>query len=143
MPKFSKRSSRPYPIPSDSMMGLCQTTALEPTIRLYKSLNLNRHLSYKTFSSSISCKVDLRPLESQYGLKVDPTKSYSIIWREIGCLVNFIDWKDYPRGQPFVGPDKRIYKIESKPLGNKGETQEDLSKLIQEADDLLFSDHTL
>ena len=87
--------------------------------------------------------MDLRPLESQYELKVDPTKSYSIIWREIGCLINFIDWKDYPRDQPFVGPDRQIYKIESNPLGNKEETQEDLSKLLQEADDLLFSDHTL
>ena len=125
------------------MMELCQATALESTIRLYESLNLSKQLSYKAFSSSVSCKVDLRPLESQYELKVDPTKSYSIIWREIGCLINFIDWKDYPRDQPFVGPDRQIYKIESNPLGNKEETQEDLSKLLQEADDLLFSDHTL
>ena len=124
-------------------MELCQATALESTIKLYESLNLSKKLSYKTFSSSVSCKVDLRLLESQYELKVDPTKSYSIIWQEVGCLINFIDWKDYPRDQPFVGPDKQIYKIESNPLGNKEETQEDLSKLLQEADDLLFSDHTL
>merc|ERR1712115_318450 len=84
MPKFGKGFRRPYSIPSNSMMELCQPTALESTIRLYESLNLNKQLSYKTFSSSVSCKVDLRPLESQYELKVDPTKGFSIIWREIG-----------------------------------------------------------
>ena len=143
MPKYSKRFSHNYSILSNSMRELTQATTLESSIKLYESLNLSQKLPYKTFSSSISCKVDLKPLESQYELKVDPTKGYSIVWREIGCLINFIDWKDYPRDQPFVGPDKRIYKIESNSLGNKEETQEDLSKLLQEADDLLFSDHTL
>ena len=143
MPKYSKRFNHNYSILSNSMRELTQATKLESSIRLYESLNLSKKLPYKTFSSSISCKVDLKSLENQYELKVDPTKSYSIIWQEVGCLINFIDWKDFPRDQPFVGPDKRIYKIESNPLGNKEETQEDLSKLLQEADDLLFSDHTL
>ena len=125
------------------MMELSQATTLESSIKLYESLNLSKKLPYKTFSSSISCKVDLKSLENQYELKVDPTKSYSLIWQEVGCLINFFEWRDYPRNQPFVGPDKRIYKIESNPLGNKEENQEDLSKLLQEADDLLFSTHTL
>ena len=139
MPKFNKR----FRHSSNSMKELCQATALESTIRLYESLNLDKQISYKTFSRSLSCKVDLRPLGSQYGLNVDPIKGYFIVWREIGCLINFIEWKDHPRDQPFVGPDGRTYKVESDPIGNKEETQEDLSKLLQEADDLLFSDHTL
>ena len=98
------------------MKELCQATALESTIRLYESLNLDKQISYSTFSRSLSCKVDLRPLGSQYGLNVDPVKGYFIVWREIGCLINFII-----------------------PIGNKEETQEDLSKLLQEADDLLSS----
>ena len=125
------------------MRELTQATKLESSIRLYESLNLSKKLPYKTFSSSTSCTVNLKPLELQYELKIDPAESYFLIWKEVGCLINFFEWRDYPRNQPFVGPDNRLYKIESNPLGNKEENQEDLSKLLQEADDLLFSNHTL
>ena len=64
-------------------------------------------------------------------------------WQEVGCLINFFEWRDYPRNQPFIGPDKHLYKIEPNPLGNKEGNQEDLSKLLREADDLLFSNDTL
>ena len=143
MPKYSKRFSHNYSILSNSMRELTQATTLELSIKLYESLNLSQKLPYKTFSSSTSCKVNLKPLELQYELKIDPAKSYSLIWSEVGCLINFFEWRDYPRNQPFVGPDNRLYKIESNPLGSKEENQEDLSKLLQEADDLLFSNHTL
>ena len=76
-------------------------------------------------------------------MKIDPAKSYSLNWVEVGCLINFFEWRDYPRNQPFIGPDKRSYKIEPNPLGNKEGNQEDLSKLLREADDLLFSNDTL
>ena len=76
-------------------------------------------------------------------MKIDPAKSYFLNWVEVGYLINFFEWRDYPRNQPFIGPDKRSYKIEPNPLGNKEGNQEDLSKLLSEADDLLFSDDTL
>ena len=125
------------------MMELTQATTLELSIKLYESLNLSQKLPHKTFSSSTSCKVNLKPLELQYELKIDPAKSYFLNWVEVGYLINFFEWRDYPRNQPFIGPDKRSYKIEPNPLGNKEGNQEDLSKLLSEADDLLFSDDTL
>ena len=143
MPKYSKRFNHNYSILSNSMRELTQATKLESSIKLYESLNLSQKLPYKTFSSSTTCKVNLKPLELQYELKIDPAKSYFLNWVEVGYLINFFEWRDYPRNQPFVGPDKCLYKIESKPLGNKEENLEDLSKLLHEADDLLFSTDTL
>ena len=143
MPKYSKRFSHNYSILSNSMRELTQATKLESSIRLYESLNLSQKLSYKTFSSSTTCRVNLKPLEIQYELKIDPAKSYFLSWKEVGCLINFFEWRDYPRDHPFIGPDKHLYKIEPNPLGNKEENQEDLSKLLREADNLLFSNDTL
>ena len=125
------------------MRELTQATKLESSIKLYESLNLSQKLPYKTFSSSTTCKVNLKPLELQYELKIDPAKSYFLNWVEVGYLINFFEWRYYPRNQPFIGPDKRSYKIEPNPLGNKEGYQEDLSKLLREADDLLFSNDTL
>ena len=124
------------------MREVTQATKLESSIRLYESLNLSKTLPYKTFSRSTTCQVNLKPLELQYELEIDPAKSYFVNWVEVGYLINFFEWRDYPRNQPFVGPDNRLYKIESNPLGNKEENQEDLSKLLHEADDLLFSTNT-
>ena len=143
MPKYSKRFSHNYSILSNSMRELTQATKLESSIKLYESLNLSQKLPYKTFLSSTSCRVNLKPLELQYELKINPAKSYSLKWVEVGCLFNFYEWRNYPRNQPFIGPDKRLYKIEPNPLGNKEENQEDLSNLLREADDLLFSNDTL
>ena len=109
MPKFSKR----FRHSSNFVKELCQATSLESTIRLYESLNLDKQISYGTFSRSLSCKVDVRPLGSQYGINVDPVKSYFIVWQKVGH-VNFIV-----------------------PIGSKEETHKDLSKLLQGADDLL------
>ena len=143
MPKYSKRFNHNYSPLSNSMREVTQATKLESSIRLYESLNLSKTLPYKTFSRSTTCQVNLKPLELQYELEIDPAKSYFVNWVEVGYLINFFEWRDYPRNQPFIGPNKRSYKIESNPLGNKEGNQEDLSKLLSEADDLLFSDDTL
>ena len=143
MPKYNKKFNYNYSTFSNSMRELTQATKLESSIKLYESLNLSQKLPYKTFTSSTTCKVNLKPLELQYELKINPAKSYSLKWVEVGCLINFFEWRDYPRNQPFIGPDKRLYKIEPNPLGNKEENQEDLSNLLREADDLLFSNDTL
>ena len=143
MPKYNKKFSHNYSTLSNSMRELTQATKLESSIKLYESLSLSQKLPYKTFTSSTTCKVILKPLELQYELKINPAKSYSLKWVEVGCLINFYEWRDYPRNQPFIGPDKRLYKIEPNPLGNKEGNQEDLSKLLREADDLLFSNDTL
>ena len=143
MPKYNKKFSHNYSTLSNSMRELTQATKLESSIKLYESLSLSQKLPYKTFTSSTTCKVILKPLELQYELKINPAKSYSLKWVEVGYLINFYEWRDYPRNQPFIGPDKRLYKIEPNPLGNKEENQEDLSNLLREADDLLFSNDTL
>ena len=143
MPKYNKKFSHNYSTLSNSMRELTQATKLESSIKLYESLSLSQKLPYKTFTSSTTCKVILKPLELQYELKINPAKSYSLKWVEVGCLINFYEWRDYPRSQPFIGPDKRLYKIEPNPLGNKEENQEDLSNLLREADNLLFSNDTL
>ena len=143
MPKYNKKFNYNYLTLSNSMKEFTQATKLESSIKLYESLSLSQKLPYKTFTSSTTCKVNLKPLELQYELKINPAKSYSLKWVEVGCLINFFEWRDYPRNQPFIGPDKRLYKIEPNPLGNKEGNQEDLSKLLSEADDLLFSDDTL
>ena len=143
MPKYNKNFSHNYSTLSNSMRELTQATKLESSIKLYESLSLSQKLPYKTFTSSTTCKVILKPLELQYELKINPAKSYLLKWVEVGCLINFYEWRDYPRNQPFIGPDKRLYKIEPNPLGNKEENQEDLSNLLREADDLLFSNDTL
>ena len=143
MPKYNKKFSHNYSTLPNSMRELTQATKLESSIKLYESLSLSQKLPYKTFTSSTTCKVILKPLELQYELKINPAKSYSLKWVEVGCLINFFEWRDYPRNQPFIGPDKCLYKIEPNPLGNKEGNQEDLSKLLREADDLLFSNDTL
>ena len=143
MPKYDKKFCHNYSTLSNSMRELTQATKLESSIKLYESLSLSQKLPYKTFTSSTTCKVILKPLELQYELKINPAKSYSLKWVEVGCLFNFYEWRNYPRNQPFIGPDKRLYKIEPNPLGNKEENQEDLSNLLREADDLLFSNDTL
>ena len=143
MPKYNKKINYNYPTLSNPMREFTQATKLESSIKLYESLSLSQKLPYKTFTSSTTCKVILKPLELQYELKINSAKSYSLKWVEVGCLINFYEWRDYPRNQPFIGPDKRLYKIEPNPLGNKEENQEDLSNLLREADDLLFSNDTL
>ena len=143
MPKYNKRFNYDCLTLSNSMREFTQATKLESSIRLYESLSLSQELSYKAFTNSTTCKVILKPLELQYELKINPAKSYSLKWVEVGCLINFFEWRDYPRNQPFIGPDKRLYKIEPNPLGNKEENQEDLSNLLREADNLLFSNDTL
>ena len=71
------------------MRELTQATKLESSIKLYESLNLSQKLPYKTFSSSTTCQVNLKRLELQYELKIDPAKSYFLNWVEVGYLINF------------------------------------------------------
>ena len=126
MPKYNKKFNYNYLTLSNSMKEFTQATKLESSIRIYESLNLSQKLSYKEFTNSTSCKVTLKPLELQYKMEINPTKSYSLKWIEVGYLFNFLEWKNYPRNQPFVGPDSQLYKIEPKPPGNKEEDQKKL-----------------
>ena len=112
MPKLSKRIRHS----SNLVKELCQATSLEATIRLYCSLNIDKLMTYGSFSKSLACRVDLRSLGSQYGINVDPVKGYFVVWQKMGCHVNLII-----------------------PIGSKEETHKDLSKLLQGADDLLSS----
>ena len=87
------------------MKELTQATKFELSLRAYESLNLSKKLTYQEFTNSTSFKVALKPLELQYKLKLNPTKSYLLIWNEAGYLCNFSEWKYYPRDHPFVSPD--------------------------------------
>ena len=111
MPKLSKRIRHS----SNLVKELCQATSLETTIKLYCSLDIEKLMTYGSFSKGLTCRVNLRSLRSQYGINVDPVKSYFIVWQKMGH-VNFIV-----------------------PIGSKEETHKDLSKLLQGADDLLSS----
>ena len=128
MPKNNKKlKAHNYLTLPNTMKELTQANKLEFSLRAYESLNLSQKLTYKEFTNSTSCKVALKPLELQYKVKINPTKSYSLKWLEVGYLFNFSEWKNYPRNQPFVGPDSQLYKIEPKPPGNKEEDQKTLS----------------
>ena len=105
MPKYNKKFNYNYPTLSNSMREFTQATKLESSIRLYESLSLSQKLSYKAFTNSTTCNVILKPLELQYKMKINPTTSYSLKWVEVGYLFNFYEWKNYPRNQPFIGPD--------------------------------------
>ena len=109
------------------MKEFSQANKLETSLKVYESLNLSQKLTYKEFTKSTSCKVTLKPLKLQYKMDINPTKSYSLKWIEVGYLVNFSEWKYYPRNHPFIGPDSRLYKIEPNPPGNKEEDQKNLS----------------
>ena len=125
MPKYNKKSYSYLTLPN-SMKEFSQANKLETSLKVYESLNLSQKLTYKEFTKSTSCKVTLKPLELQYKMDINPTKSYSLKWIEVGYLFNFSEWKNYPRNQPFVGPHSWLYKIESKPPENKEGNQKDL-----------------
>ena len=95
------------------MRELCQANSLETTIKLYCSLDIKELMTYGSFSKSLTCRVDLRSLRSQYGINVNPVKGYFVAWQKVGH-VNFIV-----------------------PIGSKEETHKDLSKILQGAEDLL------
>ena len=109
MPKLSKRIRHS----SNIMRELCQATSLETTIKLYCSLDIKELMTYSSFSKSLTCRVGLRSLRSQFGINVNPVKGYFVAWQKVGH-VNFIV-----------------------PIGSKEEIHKDLSKLLQGADDLL------
>ena len=127
MPKNNKKDKvHPHSNLPSVMKELTQATKFELSLGAYESLNISKKLTYHEFTNSTSCKVALKPLELQYKLKLNPTKSYLLKWVEAGYLCNFSEWKNYPRDQPFVSPDSQLYKIESKPPENKEEDQKDL-----------------
>ena len=109
------------------MKEFSQANKLETSLKVYESLNLSQKLTYKEFTKSTSCKVTLKLLELQYKMDINPTKSYSLKWIEVGYLVNFSEWKNYPRNHPFIGPDGQLYRIEPNPPGNREEDQKSLS----------------
>ena len=90
---------------------LNQANKLESSLKAYESLN-NQNISFKEFTHSTSCEVVLKPLELQYKVGLNLTIKYLLQWVEIGYLVNFAEWSNYPRNKPFIGPDSRLYKIE-------------------------------
>ena len=95
------------------MKELGQASSLESVIKLYYSLGIKELMTYGSFSKSITCRVGLRLLRSQYGINVNPVKGYFVAWQKVGH-VNFIV-----------------------PIGSKEEIHKDLSQLLQGADDLL------
>ena len=125
MPKHNKKlKAHNYINLSSTMKELTQANKLELSLKAYQSLNSSsQNITYQEFTHSTSCKVDLRQLELQYKLNINPNKGYLVQWLEIGYLFNFSEWSSYPRNQPFVGPDSRLYKIEPKPNENKEEDQ--------------------
>ena len=95
------------------MKELGQASSLESVIKLYYSLGIKELMTYGSFSKSITCRVGLRSLRSQYGINVNPVKGYFIAWQKVGHI-NFIV-----------------------PIGNNEETHEDLFKMLQGAENLL------
>ena len=77
MPKNNKKLKvHHYSKLPNVMKELTQATKLESSLRAYESLNHSKKLTYQEFTNSTSCKVALKPLELQYKLKLNPTKSY-------------------------------------------------------------------
>ena len=98
---------------STIMRELSQANSLESIIKLYCSLNIKELMTYSSFSKSLTCRVGLRSLRSQYGINVNPVKGYFIAWQKVGH-VNFIV-----------------------PIGDSEEAHEDLLKMLQRAENLL------
>ena len=87
MPKNNKKlKAHNYLTLPNTMKELTQANKLEFSLRAYESLNLSKKLTYQEFTNSTSCKVALKPLELQYKLKLNPTKSYLLKWIEAGYI---------------------------------------------------------
>ena len=93
MPKNNKKlKAHNYITLSSTMKELTQANKLELSLKAYKSLNLSsQNITYREFTHSTSCKVDLRPLELQYKVNINPNKGYLVQWLEIGYLLNFLE----------------------------------------------------
>ena len=117
-PKINKSSKtgkqikiQNYPIKSDKYIKeINQANRLEKLIRKYNCLN-NTSIPFKEFTHAIACEVILKPLEIQHRIDIDITKSYILKWQHIGYLSNFADWAENPKNLPFIGPDKKLYKV--------------------------------
>ena len=95
------------------MRELGQANSLESVIKLYYSLGIKELMTYSSFSKSITCRVGLRSLRSQYGINVNPAKGYYVSWQKVD-RINFIV-----------------------PIGDSEEAHEDLLKMLQRAENLL------
>ena len=95
------------------MRELCQANSLESVIKLYCSLDIKELMTYSSFSKSLTCRVGLRSLRSQYGINVNPVKGYFVTWQKVD-RINFIV-----------------------PIGDNEEPHEDLFKMLQGAENLL------
>ena len=64
------------------MTELTQSNKMEKTLRAYQSLNLScQDISYKEFNHINSCQVELRPLELQYKININPNTGYLVKWQ--------------------------------------------------------------
>ena len=100
------------------MTELTQANKLKRTLRAYQSLNLSsQDISYQEFNHINSCQVEIRTLELQYKIKINPNTGYLIKWQEIGYLFNIFGWSNYPQNTPFLGPkpNSKIFKITPMP----------------------------
>ena len=119
MPKHNKNFKPHHYIKlTSNMTELTQANKMEKTLRAYQSLNLSsQDISYQEFNHLNSYQVELRPLELQYKININPNTGYLVKWQEIGYLFNFFGWSNYPQNQPFLGPKRnsKTFKITPMP----------------------------
>ena len=129
MPKHNKKfKAHNYITLSSTMTELTQANKMELSLRAYQSLSLNsQDITYQEFNHITSCRIDLRPLELQYKININPNTGYLVKWLEIGYLFNFLDWSSYPQNQPFIGPEEKSYKITPQPENHIDNDQKDLT----------------
>ena len=131
MPKHNKKfkfKAHNYITLSSTMTELTQANKMELSLRAYQSLSLNsQDITYQEFKHITSCRIDLKPLELQYKIHINPNTRYLVKWLEIGYLFNFLDWSSYPQNQPFIGPEEKSYKITPQPEDHIDNDQKDLT----------------
>ena len=129
MPKHNKNFKPHHYIKlTSNMTELTQANKMELSLRAYQSLNSSsQDITYQEFNHITSCRIDLRPLELQYKINMNPNTGYLVKWLEIGYLFNFLDWSSYPQNQPFIGPEEKSYKITPQPEYYIDNNQKDLT----------------
>ena len=80
MPKHNKKfkfKAHNYITLSSTMTELTQANKMELSLRTYQSLSLSsQDITYQEFNHINSCQVDLRPLELQYKININPNTGY-------------------------------------------------------------------
>ena len=74
MPKHNKKlKAHNYINLSSTMKELTQANKMKLSLRAYQSISLSsQDITYQEFNHITSCKVDLRPLELQYKININP-----------------------------------------------------------------------